>query len=94
MKSDWEGDLANMELEGHQHTEHSAWAILGQNLNCEDNETMLNLANEMSVIAARSELSKCLHEICDFTSIFHKIFYYLILYYLMPRTMESQLVKM
>ena len=73
MKSDWEGDLANIELKRHQHTEHSAWAILGQNLNCEDNETMLSIANEMSVNAARSDLSKCLHGICQFTAIFHKM---------------------
>ena len=96
MKSDWEGDLANMELKQHS-TSTQCLRDIGhtlENLNCKDNETVLNLANEMSVIAARSELSKCLHEICHFTAIFHKILYYLILYYLMPRTMESQLVKM
>ena len=78
MKSDWEGDLANMKLEGYQHTAHvQCLSDIGHNrkisINCEDNETVLNIANEMSVNAARSQLSKCLHEICQFTAIFHKI---------------------
>ena len=77
MKSDWEGDLANMELEGHQHTAVQCLSDTGHNrkisINCEDNETVLNIANEMSVNAARSQLSKCLHEIRQFTAIFHKI---------------------
>ena len=56
MKSDWEGDLANMELEGHQHTAVQCLSDIGHNrkisINCEDNETVLNIANEMSVNAA------------------------------------------
>ena len=77
MKSDWEGDLANKELEGHQHTAVQCFSDIGHNrkisINCEDNETVLNIANEMSVNAARSHLSKSLNEICQFTAIFHKI---------------------
>ena len=69
--------MANMELEGHQHTAIQCLSDIGHNrkisFNCEDNETVLNIANEMSVNAAISQLSKCLHEICQFTAIFHKI---------------------
>ena len=77
MKSDWEGDLANMELERHQHTAVQCLGNIGYigkiSINCEDNKTVLNIANDMSVNAARSELSKCFHEVGQFTAIFHKI---------------------
>ena len=52
MKSDWEGDLANMDLEGHQHTAVQCLGNIGYigkiSINCEDNKTVLNIANDMS----------------------------------------------
>ena len=81
MKSDWEGDLANMELEGHQHTAEQCLSDIGHNrkisINCEDNETVLNIANEMSVTAARSESRKKCMKFASILQFF--IRYYVIL---------------